>query len=234
MSDTTPTVLLFDLDDTICQYRRSHDEVLAAAFDRCGVEPFFSVADFDRWVPRVEATSPLDLREQCFAAICREQGRNPALGERVAAAYRDRDPRNIEFLPGARAALETLGEQYTLGLVTNGGEATQRPKLDALGIVDAFETIVFATPDAAIKPDPAPFHAVLSALGAEPSMAIHIGDSLASDVAGAQAAGIDAVWLRSGTDISGNKCEREHSGPVPEFVIDSVAELRAPPFPWEP
>lgn len=50
----TPTVqpdaVLFDLDDTLCRYRRSGSELLAAAFERTGRDPFITrgeVADPD-------------------------------------------------------------------------------------------------------------------------------------------------------------------------------------------
>jgi outer membrane protein assembly factor BamB len=54
MSSRTSTVV-FDLDDTICTYRRDQDELLAVAFDRLDVEPFFDGRTYlDRYDEFVE------------------------------------------------------------------------------------------------------------------------------------------------------------------------------------
>lgn len=46
---------MFDLDDTICTYRRDQDELLAVAFDRLDVEPFFDGRTYlDRYDEFVE------------------------------------------------------------------------------------------------------------------------------------------------------------------------------------
>ena len=47
----------------------------------------------------------------------------------------------------------------------------------------------------AAKPDPAIFTAALERAGARPEDAVHVGDSLEKDVAGARAAGIRPVLL---------------------------------------
>jgi putative hydrolase of the HAD superfamily len=46
------------------------------------------------------------------------------------------------------------------------------------------------------KPAGELFAAALALAGASAQEAIHVGDSLEEDIAGARAAGIDAVWVR--------------------------------------
>jgi putative hydrolase of the HAD superfamily len=41
------------------------------------------------------------------------------------------------------------------------------------------------------KPDPGIFRAALAGLGADPRHTLHVGDTLATDAAGARAAGVD-------------------------------------------
>jgi HAD superfamily hydrolase (TIGR01459 family) len=48
------------------------------------------------------------------------------------------------------------------------------------------------------KPDPAIYHPVLAMLGAERARTLAVGDSLRTDIAGAQAAGIDSCWVLGG------------------------------------
>jgi putative hydrolase of the HAD superfamily len=196
---TVVDAVLFDLDDTICVYERSADEVLSVAFDEAGVDPFFSgeeyIARFEEFVDADETIEP--IREACFAAFAEESGLDSAVGRDVARAYAvERDQRAVEFLPGAERALETLSEQYPLGLVTNGDPELQGPKLESLGIAGRFETVVHGGVDAPYKPDPEPFNLALDALGVDPNCAVHVGNSLESDVAGAHAAGLRSVWMR--------------------------------------
>lgn len=218
-------VVTLDLDDTLCRYDRSTADLLEEAFERAGVDPFFTAAEFAATVPSVTGESPLDLRRKCFRAIADERDRPRAVADRVAEAYPERDPTAVSFLPGARAALDALAADHRLALVSNGEPDHQRAKLATLGIAGAFETTVFGTPETGVKPDPAPFHRALDALEVSPSRAVHVGNSLASDVAGAQAAGLTAVWFRAEGAAAG-----DHS---PDHVVDDLAALHGPPFPWE-
>jgi len=213
--------VLLDLDDTICEYPRSTGARFADAFERAGVDPFFDVSDFRRWLPTVTAETALELRETCFGAIADELGRDRADALAVARAYEDPDPEAVAFRPGAEAALDALAADHDLALVTNGGRETQTAKLAALGIADYFAAATFAEPGRPVKPDPEPFDRTLAAMGVSPGEAVHVGNSLRSDVAGAQAAGVEAVWL-SVTD--------ESVDVTPDHTIDSMEELRAPPW----
>ena len=122
------TTVLLDLDETICEHPRSTADRLEDAFEASSVDPFFDVADFRRWLPKVVAKSELELREKCFAGIADDYDCDPADALAVARAYADPDPAAVEFLPGAEAALDALCEDHVLALVTNGGRETQREK----------------------------------------------------------------------------------------------------------
>jgi len=221
----TPPVeaVLFDLDETLCVYEQSADEVLAAAFDAVGVQPFFDgddyVARFDEFLDAGEEI--VEIRRACFVAFAEEAGYDPALGHDVAAAYTERrDPRGVAFTPGAREALDAVADEYRVGLVTNGDPTLQTPKLDSLGIGDRFETVVHGGVDAPYKPNPEPFHVALDELGVEPERAVHVGNSLESDVRGALAAGVRAAWVANGTDPD----------PQPDYVFETVAGVVEEPW----
>ncbi len=213
--------VLFDVDDTLCRYRRTGDELLAAAFEQTGLEPFIGLEEYhDRYPEFVDdSDSMTDLRERCFAAIAADKGRDPAAGRRVAQAYADeRDHGNVEPLPGLDAALDALGD-LPLGVVTNGAPAMQSEKLAGLGLEEAFDVVVHAGYDAPAKPSPAPFREALSALDARAERTYHVGDSLDSDVAGARAAGVGAVWL------SGDAAAEPEPEPRPDHTVATLAEL---------
>lgn len=220
--------VLFDLDDTVCEYRRSGEELLSVAFERAGVEPFFEVGDYyavyDEYA--AEADGVADNRERCFEAIATGAGRDPEVGRAVAREYADeRDHRNVRFRPGARGAIERLGDGHRLGMVTNGAPGMQSRKLDSLGIGDAFEVIVHGGHDAPLKPSPEPFRRALDALSARADRAVHVGNSLEADVAGANAAGLTSVWTPPGAAELAEPAEH-----VPDHTVGSLHDLHEPPW----
>lgn len=228
MADSIEAVL-FDLDGTLCRYRRSAAEVLEIAFERAGVGPVFEpAAYYARYREYLERSTGLaDLYERCFGDLAVEAGRDRADGVAVARAFREeRDQRNVEPLPGAMAVLESLAAEYPLGLITNGLPGMQRQKLEAVGLAESFETIVYAGYDAAPKPDPEPFSVALEALDSTPERAVYVGNSLSSDVAGARAAGLQSIWIPADADATSTP------NPEPDYVLESLSDLETPP--WQP
>lgn len=230
MTDSVDPVeaVLFDLDDTLCSYRQDGATVLEAAFDRAGVPPSFEAADYyARYGEYLGASEDIhDLRARCFGDLASEAGHGRETGRRVAEAYAEiRDQRAVDPLPGAIETVEDLrGEGVPIGLVTNGDPGMQRRKLEAVGLADAFDTVVFAGYDTAPKPDPAPFERALDALDTAPARAVHVGNSPSSDVAGAHAAGVGSVWVPADGTVP------DRPDPEPEHVLDSLAEFRT--LPW--
>jgi HAD superfamily hydrolase (TIGR01509 family) len=218
--NVTPEVeaVLFDIDDTLCRYRRSGAELLEASFERTGVEPFITVEEYhDRYPEFVDSSDSMgDLRERCFAAIAEEKGYDQTTGREIARVYADeRDHGNVEPLPGVDRALSALSE-WPLGVVTNGAPSMQRRKLDALGVAESFDVIVHAGYDAPAKPSPEPFEAALSTLETSPDRTVHVGNSLGSDIAGAHAAGVGSVWVPDVEGVTDSK---------PDYTLSSLAEL---------
>lgn len=96
--------------------------------------------------------------------------------------------------PTVRATLSALRRDgHRLVVVTNGLSVYQRPVLEALGLLGFFETL--AAPDLCghAKPDAGAFYAGTGELRAPE--AVHVGDDLLYDVAGAKKAGLLAVWV---------------------------------------
>jgi HAD superfamily hydrolase (TIGR01458 family) len=72
------------------------------------------------------------------------------------------------------------------------------------------------------KPSPAMFYAALGELEMEANDVVMIGDDIYNDVAGAQAAGLRAVLVKSGKY---RESAVARSGVTPDLVIDSIADL---------
>ena len=96
-----------------------------------------------------------------------------------------------------------------LGVITNSEPAHQRRKLRAVGLADAFDTVVISGEFGVAKPDPAIFEHACAAIGVAPGAALHVGDRLDLDALGASDAGLRGVWLDRRAEANG-----EHRVPI--------------------
>lgn len=220
----TYDAVCFDLDHTLCVPTQDPEEVLATAFERVGCDPFCGHGDVRPLIPDLPtARTDREFHENLFAAAARRFEGDPTLAPDLAEAYlATADPSAVRFRDGAEAALALARERAeAVGLITNGSRETQTEKLESLGITDAFDVSVFVDPANGIppKPEPAPFETAFAALGTGPEDAIHVGDSLYADVAGANAVGMDSAWLA--TDGGSDPAHE------PTHVVDSLTDVGA-------
>ena len=73
--------------------------------------------------------------------------------------------------------------------------SAQVKKIAALGIDSFVDALVVSEEVGVPKPDARVFETALSRLGSTPDQAVMIGDSWSSDIVGATALGIPAIWL---------------------------------------
>jgi HAD superfamily hydrolase (TIGR01549 family) len=133
----------------------------------------------------------------------------------------EREARVAPF-PGAIDALARLRRRgHRLGLLTNGGARLQRAKIDCYDLGRFFDAVRIEGEVGIGKPTAAAFAGALAALGASGEPAAMIGDDLAADIAGAQAAGLSAVWVDHGGRGPG-------PGSRPDRVVRALAELVEP------
>jgi putative hydrolase of the HAD superfamily len=162
---------------------------------------------------------------EAAAGLVRALGLEGAAREMVAEAFLGAGREvELEFAPGIRACLESLGErEIRLGIVCDvgfsGGELL-RELLEAEGLLCHFSGWAFSDEVGHYKPSPRIFEAALAALGAEPASALHVGDLRRTDVAGAAAHGMRTVRYRGMNDEG-----EADAGPEAEFVLDSHDEL---------
>ncbi len=89
-----------------------------------------------------------------------------------------------------RTVLETLKQRYRIGVISNGNNEPE-----SVGLPGLFDFVVFAHDCGYPKPDPRIFEFALAQSGDDPGNVVHVGDSLESDVQGANNYGILSVWL---------------------------------------
>ena len=95
-------------------------------------------------------------------------------------------------VPAVLARLRAGGAR--LAVVSNW-DVSLHDVLERTGLRPLVDAVVISAELGAAKPDPAIFRAALERLGAAADDAIHVGDSVEHDVAGARAAGLEAILV---------------------------------------
>jgi HAD superfamily hydrolase (TIGR01509 family) len=96
---------------------------------------------------------------------------------------------------GLRVALDGLRATGVRVAVVSNSEGTLAGLFEDLGILDAFDLVVDSGVAGVEKPDPGIFRIVLERFGIPAARALHLGDTYATDVLGARAAGVRVALI---------------------------------------
>lgn len=112
-------------------------------------------------------------------------------------------------------ALELARARGQRVVVVSNWDVSLVSVLDRVGLAPWLDAVLTSAQVGARKPSPVIFERALELAGVAPSEALHVGDTLGEDVAGARAAGVEPVLLM------------RSRGPAPAGVrtIESLAEL---------
>ena len=122
--------------------------------------------------------------------------------------------------PQVLEAIRRMG--LKIGLISNVCSRGQVPTcLEAYGLRSFFDPIVLSSEYGRRKPDPSIFHYAARLAETPTSACAYVGDRVARDIKGSQAAGYGlSVQIRH--DFRHNENE---DGPKPDYTIDSLSEL---------
>jgi putative hydrolase of the HAD superfamily len=98
--------------------------------------------------------------------------------------------------PDAGPSLATLAERGHRLLVVSNWDCSLPDWLGPAGLLAHVERVVSSAEAGVAKPGRGIFEQALAAAGVAASHAVHVGDSVENDVAGARAAGIRAILVR--------------------------------------
>ena len=209
--------ILFDLDDTLLDRRRSLDRYLAGHATRLALSSASASAYRARFheLDGCGYTSRATLFQQLSLEF-------PDAGDVDALAldYREHAWRASHLMDGASEALDWCRRiGLACGVVTNGASATQRAKLHSLGIVERVDAVLISEEEGFAKPATEVFHRAASRLGVRPNQCAFVGDNPHTDVDGSHRAGMVAVWFR-------RELPWPAELPAPSRSIDSLVALR--------
>lgn len=91
--------------------------------------------------------------------------------------------------------------------------------------VDLLAEATGRRPDVVGKPHPPLYRLALERLGSDERRTLAVGDRLATDIAGAQAAGLDSAWVLTGVDRPSDLLATDAT---PTYVVASLDELLQP------
>lgn len=199
-----PAGVLFDLDDTLFDHRGAARDALA------------------RWAVAVGVTDPLDVLEPRWIQLESTYYRRYQAGELSRLEQRRARVRDfLSLLPSDDAAADIAFNNYweayksswrafddargalveaqaaglAVGILTNGYLEDQRRKVEATGLEDLDVPLIASSELPAAKPDPRAFEAACDILEVAPSRCVMVGDSIESDMRGAESAGLLPILL---------------------------------------
>ncbi len=193
--------LCFDLDDTLWDNRpvllaaeRTVYDWLARHYPRIAeLIPFEGMRQFRLELARREPALRYHmtrLRLRSLELLAERAGYSRELAQPAFEVFLEAR-HAITLFPDVEPALRQLRQQgFLLGSLTNGNASVKR-----LGIDHLFDFSLDAESLGAAKPEFRAFQAAWQAAGVEPEQFAYIGDEPDSDIRGALAAGVAAIWM---------------------------------------
>lgn len=203
----SPSLILFDLDETLFDHMHASRSGLEALRER------FSALRSIR-IDRLESTafgilerthhrvlagelSFADSRIERMRLLFEEVGQDAVDDDFADAAgiYAATYRRSRRAVDGACELLDRLRPGCVVGVVTNHFRTEQESKLADCGLADRVDFMVTSEETGSTKPDAEIFRTALELGGARASESVMVGDSWAMDIIGALNAGIRPVWF---------------------------------------
>jgi FMN phosphatase YigB (HAD superfamily)/carbamoylphosphate synthase large subunit len=216
--------VVFDLDDTLIPQKRWIAARLEAVHEAHAAE----LPDRPTFLREAlclveEGGAPL-----VFDELALRFGLSASLRDRLIGSYRAARPSSCELFPDVLPTLATLhAAGLKLAVLTDNPPASQRAKLEAAGLLDRFDVVVYTQEAGGEKPDPRGFAEVATRLDLPAEALAMVGNNPYRDVGGGAGAGFGRLFLvrRPGHSAFDTRLFRGLPG-APRFVeIDSLTRL---------
>ncbi len=168
---------------------------------------------------RLRAWAPFYQQDSWNQALLHHGIEDISFAENLAAFFMDNRLNRHVVYPEVLPLLKQLKKSYKLGLITNGAPDVQQKKIQGAGFASSFDKIIISGDFGIGKPDPRIFNIALDQLSAAPGRTMMIGNSLYSDIHGANQSGITSVWLNR----DGIKPDKRI---IPDLEIKTLFELK--------
>lgn len=215
-------VLLLDADDTLLDFkrceRRSIENTLTNFGLRCDEE---TISEYVRI--NLECWKMLEcgkitrkrLDSLRFEVLFDKFGMNGVDPAEAGAYYRQQLNCSYFYIDGCHEFLSEMKKICRLYIVTNGTKPTQIQRLKGAGIDEYFDGFFYSEQIGCAKPYKGFFDYVFANIeDFDKSRCALMGDSLSSDIAGANASGITSIWYNPDCVTDTGKVE-------PDYVVQN-------------
>lgn len=195
-------VLLCDADNTIFDFTKAEENAFAITCWAMGFEStpellaIYSQINDALWklLERGGITQSA-LRVQRYEEFLSVIGKTDCNAVRMAEIYAEKLGEQNVLIPGALNAIARWSKLVPVYIVTNGISRTQRSRMSRSPVREHIAGMIISEEIGAAKPDPRMLEIALAEANiSDKSRALMLGDSLSSDMAAANNAGIDACW----------------------------------------
>jgi 2-haloacid dehalogenase len=230
------SLFLFDLDDTLLDFKASEALSFARTLAELGVCENTD-ALFERYLPINHAlwrafeagtVSKEVLKVERFRHTFEGAGLelDPALASRL---YLEALADSVVLIDGALALCETLAGIGEVGIITNGVEAIQHRRIASAGLEAHVSFVATSEACGHAKPDGRFFdYTVAMARAFSKHETVIVGDRLDADILGANRFGIESVWFNPGGQANDTQAVPDYEAARLDQV---VAILRAAAIP---
>lgn len=217
--------LLIDSDDTILDFATAQHKAVQQTLERFElpldnetVELFLQIEQ-NIWEQfnqgKIKKERLLTRRFEIFLDKLKEKRDVNQMNQYYLAAL----AHHPESIPGADIFLKAVSEVATLGLITNGLEGVQIPRIRMSGLGRYLDDVFISEKMGVAKPSAKFFEAALKRLGVEnKERVLVIGDSLTADILGGINAGLDTCWIN--WDSKENRTDIQ-----PTYTVTSFDEI---------
>lgn len=196
-------VLLWDIDGTLLDFLAAEKAAIRTLFGEFGLGECtdemiarYSKINKRYWeaLERGEMTKPQILVGR-FAEFFRSEGLDESAAAAFNEKYQIRLGDTVVFCDDSYDIVAGLRGKIKQYAVSNGTVAAQTRKLENSGLGALFDGVFLSEEIGYEKPSTGFFDAVFSAIGpVDKSRVLIVGDSLTSDIAGGERAGIKTCW----------------------------------------
>ena len=219
--------LLFDLDDTILDFKKAESVALQNTLRMLGMEPEphilsrYSEINQEQWkLLELGQITRDELKPRRYRLLFEEFGLDCS-SKQAAEVYEQQLGIGHYFIDGAEEALQRLSKSYRVYIVSNGTAVVQHSRIESSGIEKYISGLFISQEVGFNKPNPEFFNRVFSSISDfSGDETVIIGDSLSADIKGGIAAGITTVWFNP------NNAANE-STIVPHYELQKLDDLDA-------
>ena len=206
------TTILFDADDTLLDYKKAEHNALVKVLALYGITATKEITDrysqinSGLWREFEDGKiTKEDIRKERFVRLFGEFGfsRTPTI-KQINEEYLKFLGEGSALIDGAFELCSKLKDEgCELYIITNGFAPIQKKRLNESGIAGFFSDVIVSETVGSQKPFPEFFDHVFEALREkDKSKILVVGDSLGSDIQGANNVGLDCVWFNPGHSIN--------------------------------